>query len=67
MMFLKLQIVQENEQGKHTTTEAIKRYIIQCRKAVVQWLLKFGNFDWENQNPSHMPNSPENLIMEVKA
>ena len=54
-MSLKLQIVQEIERGHLTTTQATKKYRIQCRKTVVQWLRKFGNFDWENQTPTNMP------------
>ena len=50
-MSFKLQIVQEIERGQLTSTEATKKYGIQCRKTVVQWLRKFGNFDWENQIP----------------
>jgi len=45
---LKLQIVQSIEQGKLSTTQATKKYGIQCRKTVVNWLRKYGNFDWEN-------------------
>ena len=50
-MSFKLQIVQEIERGQLTITEATKKYGIQCRKTVVEWLRKFGNFDWENQTP----------------
>ena len=50
----KLQIVQEIERGQLTSTEATKKYGIQSRKTVVQWLRKFGNFDWENQIPFNM-------------
>ena len=66
-MSLKLQIVQEIERGHLTTTQATKKYRIQCRKTVVQWLRKFGNFDWENQTPTNMPKSPEQKIMELEA
>lgn len=66
-MSFKLQIVQEIEQGKLTSTQATKKYSIQCRKTVVEWLRKFGNFDWENQTPSNMPKSPEQKIMELEA
>ena len=66
-MSFKLQIVQEIERGKLTTTEATKKYGIQCRKTVVEWLRKFGNFDWENQTPFIMPKSPEQKIMELEA
>ena len=50
-MQLKLQIVQEIERGQLTATEATKKYGIQCRKTVVEWLRKFGNFDWKG-NPA---------------
>ena len=65
-MSFKLQIVQDIERGRLTTTEATKRYEIQCRKTVVTWLRKFGNFDWENQTPSNMPKSPEQRIIELE-
>jgi hypothetical protein len=39
-----------------------KKYGIQCRKTVVEWLRKYGNFDWKNQTPSNMPKSPEHKI-----
>jgi transposase-like protein len=52
-MSFKLQIVQEIERGKLSITEATKQHGIQCRKTVVEWLRKFGNFDWENQTPSN--------------
>lgn len=66
-MSFKLQIVQEIEQGHLTPTEVTKKYGIQCRKTVVEWLRKFGNFDWENQTPSNMPKSAEQKIMELEA
>jgi transposase-like protein len=66
-MSFKLQIVQEIERGQLTSTEAAKKYGIQCRKTVVQWLRKFGNFDWENQIPFNMTKSPEQKIMELEA
>ena len=66
-MSFKLQIVQEIERGQLTSTEATKKYGIQCRKTVVQWLRKFGNFDWENQIPFNMTKSPEQRIMELEA
>ncbi len=66
-MSFKFQIVQEIERGKLSIIEAIKRHSIQCSKTVVEWLRKFGNFDWENQTPSNMPKSPEQKIMELEA
>src|SRR3970040_104161 len=66
-MSFKLQIVQKIEQGQFTITEATKKYSIQSRKTVVEWLRKFGNFDWENQTPFCMEKSPEQKIMELEA
>ena len=66
-MSLKLQIVREIEQGKLSTIEAQRKYGIQARSTIVQWLRKFGNFDWENQTPSNMPKTPEQKIMELEA
>jgi len=66
-MSFKLQIVQEIERGQVTVTEAAKTYGIQNRTTVVNWLKKFGNFDWENQTPFTMSKSPEQKIMELEA
>jgi transposase len=65
-MSFKLQIVQEIEQGKLSIIQVKKSYGIQSRSTVVQWLRKFGNFDWENQTPLNMPKSPEQKIMELE-
>jgi transposase len=64
---LKLQIVSDIEKGKSSITQARKQYGIQSHGTVLNWLRKFGNFDWENQTPSHMPKSPEQKIMELEA
>lgn len=37
-MSFKLQIVPEIDRGQLTTTEATKKYSIQCRKTVIKWL-----------------------------
>lgn len=65
-MSFKLQIVQEIERGHLSTTDATKMYDIQCRKTVVNWLKKFGNFDWDNQTPHNMLKSPEQRLMELE-
>jgi hypothetical protein len=39
---------------------------IQNRTTVVQWLKKFGNFDWENKTPFSMSKSPEQKIMDLR-
>lgn len=66
-MSLKLQIVREIELGELSTTEAQRRYGIQGNTTVINWLRKFGNFDWENKIPIHMPKTPEQKIMELEA
>lgn len=48
-------------------TAARKLHGIQSHGTVLNWLRKFGNFDWENQTPSNMPKSPEQKIMELEA
>ncbi len=63
---LKLSIVAEIERGELSTTQATKRYGIQCRKTVVTWLRKYGNFDWENQSSSIMSKTPQQRIMELE-
>lgn len=64
---LKLQIVQAIEQGSLSTTTAQRTYGIQSRSTVVNWLRKYGSFDWENQNSLSMAKSPEQKIMELEA
>jgi len=64
---LKLQIVQEIERGEQSTYAAQRKYGIQARSTLVNWLRKYGNFDWENQTPSNMPKTPEQKIMELEA
>ena len=64
---LKLRIVQQIVRGQLSTKSAQRTYGIQSRSTVVNWLRKYGNFDWENQTPSTMPKSPEQKIMELEA
>ena len=63
---LKLQIVQSIEQGNLSTTQVTKKYGIQSRKTVVNWLRKYGTFHWENQTPSNMPKIPEQEVRLLK-
>ena len=62
----KLQVVQEIERGELSQHGAVRKYGIQARSTVLTWLRKYGNFDWENQTPSHMPKSPEQKLMELE-
>lgn len=64
---LKLQIVKEVESGESTISTCRKKYGIQSHGTILNWLRKYGNFDWENQTPSNMPKSPEQRILELEA
>jgi transposase-like protein len=66
-MSFKLQIVQEIERGSISISQVKKDYCIESRSTIVQWLRKFGKFDWENQTPSNMPKSPEQRIIELES
>jgi len=66
-MSLKLQIVREIERGRLSINQTRKNYGIQSRSTVVQWLRKFGNFDWENQTSFNMSRTPEQKIMELES
>ena len=65
-MSFKLQVVKEIEKERLSTTGAQRKYGIQSRSTVVNWLRKFGSFDWENQTPSSMPKTPEQKLMELE-
>ena len=62
----KLQVVHEIEYGKSSVTAAQRRYGIQSYSTLLNWLRKFGTFDWENQTPSNMPKTPEQKLMELE-
>ena len=65
-MSFKLQVVQEIERGELSTHGAVKKYGIQARSTVVNWLRKHGTLDWQNQTPSNMPKSPKQKLMELE-
>jgi transposase-like protein len=65
-MSFKLQVVQEIERGELTPTGAKRKYGVQARSTVTNWLGKYGNFDWQNQTPSNMPKSPKQKLMELE-
>ena len=66
-MSFKLGVVAEIETGLISTSDAKKKYGIQSRSTVVNWLRKYGTFDWENQTTSNMPKSKEQRLMELEA
>lgn len=66
-MSFKIEVVKEIESGLISTTGAQRKYGIQSRSTVMNWLRKYGTFDWENQTPSNMPQSKEQRLMELEA
>lgn len=65
-MSFKLSIVSEIEHGYISVTGAQRKYGIQSKSTVINWLRKFGTFDWENQTPSNMPKSKDQKILELE-
>ena len=65
-MSFKLEVVREIENEKLSVTAAKRKYGIQGRSTVLNWLRKYGTFDWENQTPSKMPKSTEQKLMELE-
>lgn len=66
-MSFKLGVVHEIEQGELNIGGSLRKYGIQSHGTVLNWLRKYGTFDWENQTPSSMPKSPEQKILELEA
>jgi transposase len=65
-MSLKMQVIQEVERGEISLKGVQRKYGIQGNATVINWLRKYGTFDWENQTPSHMPKSQEQKILELE-
>lgn len=67
ILSFKINVVKEIELGELSIPDACRNYGIQSRSTVVNWLRKFGKFDWENQIQLNMPKSPEQRILELEA
>ena len=65
-MSFKLSVVSEVERGEVSVTGAQRKYGIQGKATVINWLRKYGTFDWENQTPSNMPKSKDQKILELE-
>jgi len=63
---LKLQIVQEIEQGLLTITGALDKYGVQAASTVRTWLKKYGNFDYQYTIKQKMSKTPEQRILELE-
>jgi len=64
---LKLQIVQEIEQGLLSPSEATSKYGIQARSTIRTWLKKYGNFDYQYTIQKGMSKTPEQRILELES
>lgn len=62
----KVSVVSEVERGNLTYKQAQQKYGIQGRSTVLEWLRKYGNFDWENQTPNSMSKTPQQRILELE-
>jgi transposase len=65
-MSFKLQIVQDIESGFESVSSVRIKYGIQSRSTIVNWLRKFGNFDWQHQTPNSMSKTTEQKLMELE-
>jgi transposase-like protein len=63
----KLQLVSEIEQGFLTKSQAKVKYGIQAGSTILNWLKKYGNFDWEHESITVMSKTPEQKILELEA
>ncbi|MFR9495691.1 MAG: hypothetical protein SNG81_04870 [Rikenellaceae bacterium] len=67
-MSFKLAIVQEVESGSISVTAATKKYGIQGKSTILNWVKKFGNFDRELQVAKmNKKKTPEQELFELRA
>ncbi len=62
----KLSVVQEVERGELSITSSLRKYGIQSHGTVLNWLRKYGTFDWENQTLLNMPKTQEQKLLELE-
>lgn len=62
----KLQLVDEIEKGYLTYKESQKKYGIQGRSTVLNWLRKHGTLDWKSIKPMKDKKPPKNQITELE-
>jgi transposase-like protein len=65
-MSFKLQVVQEVERGEMSAIEASSKYGIQGSHTVVEWVRKYGIFDWDNKISLIMPKSKDQKLLELE-
>ncbi len=65
-MSFKLQVVQEVEHGELSCPMARRKYGIQGKHTVEEWLKKYGTFAWESKSPFLMEKTPQQRILELE-
>lgn len=65
-MSFKLSVVEQVEKGQISYNQVQQQYGIQGKSTVLNWLRKYGNFDWENKTPTTMAKTPEQRILELE-
>jgi transposase len=62
----KLQIVDEIEKGYLTYKQSQKKYGVQGRSTVLQWLRKHGTLDWKSKTPMKKKAPPKTYISQLE-
>ncbi len=65
-MSFKLGVVQEVESGEIGIKAVARKYGIQSHSTVINWLRKYGTFDWINKSHIKMPKSKDQKILELE-
>jgi transposase-like protein len=62
----KLQVVDEIERGELSPSQAKKKYGIQARATISNWLKNFGNFDRSYEVKTKKMKSPQQKLLELE-
>jgi len=66
-MSFKMQVVQEVESGEIGVNAARRKYGIQGKTTVSEWLRKYGTFDWDYKiSTTTMPKTQEQKLLELE-
>lgn len=63
----RLQVVDEVEKGHLTYKQSQKKYGIQGRSTVLNWLRKHGTLDWKSKSPMKKKAPPKTYISHLEA
>src|SRR5574344_374914 len=65
-MSFKLSVVREYETTNISYAALDKKYGIQGKHTIAEWVRKYGNFDYENKTDKEMPKTKEHELMELR-